>query len=91
MPLPSVPQLWCDCSILTTCYLRTYANNWAWTCVEIKHENCGRVLPNGAVRSPSDKQQIREQVFAAFIEFPPDDAESQDETIPGDSENLTTP
>lgn len=41
-------------------------------------------LPNGLVKSASDRQQIEERVFAALIEFPPDDAESQDETIPGD-------
>ncbi len=30
-------------------------------------------LPNGQVRSASDLQQIEEQVFAALIEFPPDE------------------
>ncbi len=30
-------------------------------------------LPNGLVRSASDLQQIEEQVFAALIEFPPDE------------------
>ena len=41
-------------------------------------------LPNGALRSPSDQQQIVEQVFAALIEFPSDDPDCQDETISGD-------
>ena len=30
-------------------------------------------LPNGLVKSPSDLQQIEEQVFAALIEFPPEE------------------
>ncbi len=30
-------------------------------------------LPNGLVRSASDLQQIEELVFAALIEFPPDE------------------
>ncbi len=30
-------------------------------------------LPNGGLRSPSDRQQIVEQVFATLIEFPPDE------------------
>ncbi len=30
-------------------------------------------LPNGQVRSASDLQQIEEQVFAALIEFPPEE------------------
>ncbi len=30
-------------------------------------------LPNGVLRSPSDKQQIVELVFAALIEFPPEE------------------
>ncbi len=30
-------------------------------------------LPNGAIESASDGQQIEEQVFAALIEFPPDE------------------
>ncbi len=29
-------------------------------------------LPNGQVRSASDLQQIEEQVFATFLDFPPD-------------------
>ncbi len=36
-------------------------------------------LPNGLVESASDRQQIEEQVFAALIEFPPDNADSLDE------------
>ncbi len=32
-------------------------------------------LPNGGVRSASDIQQIEEQVFAALIEFPPDETD----------------
>ena len=48
-------------------------------------------LPNGLMRSASDIQQIEEQVFAALIEFPPDDADSQDETIPGDQASQTAP
>lgn len=35
-------------------------------------------LPSGALRSPSDQQQVQEQVFATMIEFPLDDPESQD-------------
>ncbi len=30
-------------------------------------------LPNGQVRSASDRQQIEELVFAALIEFPPEE------------------
>jgi len=46
-------------------------------------------LPNGLVEGASVRQQIEERVFAALIEFPPDDAESQDETIPGDQARVS--
>ena len=36
-------------------------------------------LPNGLVEGASARREIEEQVFAALIEFPPDNAESLDE------------
>lgn len=41
-------------------------------------------LPNGLLRSPSDRRAVEEQVFAVFLDFPPHSPQSQNETIPGD-------